>query len=144
MQNNMIKYFFNPGSYSKNINIVLLLLRISVGIFMLTHGWGKLLKLFGDDPIKFSDPIGVGATASLALAVFAEFFCSILLIFGMATRFAAIPLLITMLVAALIVHADDGFKKQEMALLYSVMYLAILIAGAGKISIDNWLSKKFT
>jgi putative oxidoreductase len=109
---------------------------------MLTPGMGKLSILFGDGPIRFPDPIGVGATASLLLAVFSEVFCSILLIFGIGTRLAAIPLLITTLVAALIVHANDGFGKQELPLLYSAIYVVIAIAGAGKISIDNWIFAK--
>ncbi|GAB1403351.1 DoxX family protein [Lentimicrobium sp.] len=138
----MIKNIFNPGNYPNNINFALLLLRIVIGIFMLTHGMGKFSTFFGADPIQFSDPIGVGATASLALAVFAEVFCSLLLIFGIATRLAAIPLLITMLVAALIVHANDGFGRQELPLLYAAVFFAIAIAGAGKISIDHWIYRK--
>lgn len=51
-------------------------------------------------------------------------------------------LLTTMLVAALIVHANDGFGKQELPLLYATIYVAIIIGGAGKISIDNWMEKK--
>ena len=140
----MIKNIFNPGNYPKNIDYVLLLLRLAVGIFMLTHGIGKFSKLFGGDPIQFADPIGVGVTASLALVVFAEVFCSILLIFGLATRFAAIPLLITMLVATFIIHANDGFGRQELPLIYSFVYLIMAIAGAGKISIDNWITLKLT
>lgn len=109
---------------------------------MLTHGAGKFSKLFGDAPIKFADPLGVGVTASLALAVFAEVFCSVLLILGLTTRLAAIPLLITMLVIAFVVHANDGFGKQELPLLYSIIYLSIAITGAGVISIDNWIYRK--
>ncbi|MBL7917515.1 MAG: DoxX family protein [Bacteroidia bacterium] len=138
----IIKNIFNPGIYTKNINLILLLLRISVGVFMLSHGLGKFSKLFGDDPIKFADPLGVGATASLALTVFSEVICSVFLILGFATRFAAIPLVITMLVAAFFAHANDGFVKQELPLLYCVIYLAIAITGAGKISIDNLIYKK--
>lgn len=133
----MIKSIFNPGSYPGNINLALLLLRVAAGVFMLTHGTGKVSTLFGDEPIAFADPIGLGETASLVLAAFAEFLCSILLIFGLATRFAAIPLLITMLVAALIIHQTDGFGKQELPLLYAVIYLSIALAGAGKISLDH-------
>lgn len=138
----MINKIFNPGNYDQRINLVLLILRLAAGAFMLTHGIGKFSKLVGDAPITFADPIGVGVTTSLALAVFTEVFCSILLIVGFATRFVAIPLFITMLVAAFIVHANDGFGKQELALLYGVMYFCITIAGAGKISIDNWLYRK--
>lgn len=138
----MIKNVFYPWNYPRNIDFALLILRIAAGGFMLTHGIGKFVKLFGADPIQFADPIGIGVTASLALAVFAEVFCSVFLIFGVATRFSAIPLLITMLVAAFIVHANDGFGKQELALLYVVIYLVIAIAGAGKYSVDNWIYKK--
>jgi putative oxidoreductase len=138
----MIRNILNPGTYSNNINYMLLLLRLVGGIFMLTHGVGKFSALFGDDPIQFPDPIGIGATASLALAVFSEVFCSILLIVGLGTRFAAIQLLITMLVAALIFHADDPFGKQELPLLYATIYFVIVVIGAGKISIDNWIFNK--
>ncbi len=139
----IIKNLLDPGNYPQKINLILLLLRLSVGVFMLSHGLGKFSKLFGDEPIKFADPIGVGITPYLALAVFAEVLCSILLILGIATRLATVPLLTTMLVAAFIIHASDGFGKQELPLLYSLIYIVIAIMGAGKFSIDNWLSKRF-
>ncbi len=132
----IIKAIFNPGDYPKNVSIALLILRVVIGIFMLTHGIGKFQTLFGSEPIKFADPIGIGATASLALTVFSEVFCSILLIIGLGTRFAAIPLLITMMVAAFIVHINDGFGKQEFALIYALIYTTIIIIGAGKYSLD--------
>ncbi|MCB9365175.1 MAG: DoxX family protein [Flavobacteriales bacterium] len=136
------KNLFNSGDYPNNVNIALLVLRVIIGIFMLTHGWGKMETLFSGEPIQFADPLGLGATVSLVLTVFAEVFCSILLILGLGTRFAAIPLLITMLVAAFIIHANDGFGKQEFALLYGVIYLTILLIGAGRYSLDYSISKK--
>lgn len=138
----LIKKIFDTGNYPKNISISLLFLRIVVGVFMLTHGYGKFLMMTGDGPIQFADPLGMGVTASLILAVFAEFFCSIFLIFGVATRLSAIPLLITMLVAALIVHAPDAFTRKELPLLYAATYLVIALAGPGKYSVDNWIFKK--
>jgi putative oxidoreductase len=138
----MIKSLFNPGNYTKRIDTVLLLLRLAGGIFMLTHGMGKFTSLFSGEPIQFPDPIGVGASASLALTVFSEVLCATLLIVGFATRAAAIPLLITMLVAVFVIHGADGWGKQELPLLYGVVYLAIAVAGAGRLSIDNWLFAK--
>ncbi|MCX7546333.1 DoxX family protein [Xanthomarina sp. F1114] len=133
---------FTPGFYPNNVNTALLILRVVIGILMLTHGWGKMETLFSGEPIQFADPIGLGANFSLALAVFAEVLCSILLIIGLGTRLAAIPLLITMLIAAFIVHANDGFGKQEFALLYAVIYLTIAMIGSGKYSLDYMISKK--
>ncbi len=106
---------------------------------MLTHGMGKFSKLLFSDPVQFADPIGVGVTASLALAVFSEFFCSTFSILGLATRLSAIPLIITMLVAAFIVHPADGFGQQELPLLYATVYLILAVAGAGRISLDRWI-----
>lgn len=140
----MIKNIFNPGNYSKNIDFVLLLLRLVVGGFMLTHGIGKFEKLFFGEPITFPDPIGVGPTASLALVVFSEVFCSLFLIFGIATRLSSIPLIITMLVAAFIAHAADGFGKQELPLLYTVIYIVLVISGSGRIAFDNWMYQKLS
>lgn len=136
------KKLFHPGHYEKNLNVMFFILRLSVGALMLTHGLEKVPALFGSEPIQFPDPIGVGAATSLALAVFTEVICSILLILGLGTRFAAFALLMTMLIAAVIVHADDPFARQELPLLYASIYFVITIAGAGKISFDNWIYAK--
>lgn len=135
----IIKKSLNPGNYTNNISLALLFLRVIAGVFMLTHGYPKFLMLFNEGPVQFADPIGIGETASLVIAMFAEFFCSIFLIFGLATRFSALSLLITMLVAGLIVHGPDAFRMKEMSLLYGAIYTVILITGAGKYSVDNWL-----
>ena len=137
----IIQKIFSPGNYSNNINFSLLFLRVTSGIFMLTHGVGKLTKLIEGGTIKFANPIGIGPEASLILAVFAEFFCSIFLIFGIATRVSSIPLIITMMVAGFIAHAGDPFAVKEKAFLFLVIFITILIMGAGKFSVDNLISK---
>ncbi len=110
---------------------------------MLTHGTPKLIKLFSSEEIAFADPFGVGMGFTLALAVFAEFICSILVILGLGTRLAVIPLIITMFTAAFIIHAADPFSGKEMALLYLLTFTVILITGAGKHSLDfYWLKRK--
>ncbi|TXE10343.1 DoxX family protein [Gelidibacter salicanalis] len=140
--NTTVKNILNPGAYSNPINIVLLILRLSVGVLMLTHGWGKFVTLFGAAPIQFADPLGVGAAASLSLTVFAEVLCSILLIIGLGSRLATIPLIITMFVAIFIIHESDGFGRQELPLLYATIYIAIALLGAGKYSVDYLITKK--
>lgn len=138
----MLKSVFHPVTVSGHGNIALLLLRLTAGILMLTHGMGKLNLLLGSEPIAFPDPLGVGATASLALTVFAEVFCSVLLILGLATRLSVIPLIITMLVAFFIIHSADPLSAKELPLFYLVIYVALGIAGAGQFSIDHLLYKK--
>jgi putative oxidoreductase len=122
---------------SKSLDIALLLLRVIFGGFMIySHGYPKLLRFFGDDPIKFADPFGLGPTASLAMAVFAEVICALFLIFGAFTKLATIPLIITMLVAAFYANWSGPFGDKEQALLYLFVYLALLFSGAGWYSVD--------
>ena len=129
----------------RNLDIGILVLRLFFGGFMIIlHGWGKMLKLFSEGPIEFGDPIGLGPTVSLGLTVFAEFLCSILIMLGLFTRWAAIPLIITMLVAAFIVHGPDPLMRKEKALLYLAPYIFLLLNGAGKYSLDHlWRKDQF-
>lgn len=119
------------------IDAGLLILRVTVGLMMLiAHGLPKLGK-FGDDPIQFADPIGLGVTLSLAMAVFAEVGCSALLALGVLTRAVAVPLLFTMLVAAFVVHAEDPWSRKEFALLYAIPYITLILTGPGRFSLDH-------
>jgi len=126
----------------QHLNIVLLITRIAVGSFMLTHGIPKLMKFFSTGDITFGDPLGVGTIPSLMMAIFAEVLCSIFVILGLGTRIAVIPLIITMLVAVLLVHASDPFGKKELGLMYLTIYMLLIVLGSGKYSMDEWLLRR--
>lgn len=118
-------------------SIGLLVLRLGVGLMMLlAHGWGKLVG-FSDLAEKFPDPLGIGPTTTLVLAIFAEVVCALLIVVGLGTRFAAVPLLVTMLVAAFVVHADDPWARQEFALLYAIPFLTLVFTGGGRFALDS-------
>ena len=108
---------------------------------MLSHGYGKLEKIMAGN-VQFGDPIGLGPEVSIILVVFAEVLCALFLLFGIFTRLASIPLAFTMAVAAFIVHAEDGFGKQEMSLLYLTIFIVLLILGGGKYSLQSLMSKR--
>jgi putative oxidoreductase len=117
-------------------NAGMLLLRVFAGTTMLlSHGWGKLLRLLDGDT-GFVDVMGIGELPSLLLTIFAEVFCALLVTLGLWTRFAALPLIITMAVAVFYVHAGDPFSKQELGLFYLVAYSTIFLLGPGKYSFD--------
>lgn len=123
------------GETAKSLG--LLLLRVGLGALMLGgHGWGKLAG-FTELAQKFPDPLGVTPPVSLALAVFAEVACSVLIALGVYTRLAAVPLLVTMAVAAGMVHAGDPWADKEMAVLYGVGFLVLIVAGGGRFTLDR-------
>lgn len=105
-------------------------------MLMLTHGLPKLAMLFSGEPVQFPPIMGMSPEFSLGLAIFAEVFCSILILVGMATRLATVPLLITMLVAVFLIHQAEPFAKKEAALYYALFYVILLITGSGKYSVD--------
>ena len=121
----------------KQISIGLLVLRVGIGCLMLVHGFQKVLgfsKLSG----AFPDPIGVGSQLSLILAIGAEVGCSVLLILGLGTRLAVVPLAFTMLVALFLVHADDPWNVKELAAIYLLVYASLFLTGSGQFSLDHW------
>ena len=123
-------------------DLALLILRLGMGgVMLFSHGWGKLSQ-FNVMSAHFPDPLGVGSTLSLALAVFAEFFCALAVSLGILTRYTVLPLIVTMAVAAFIVHGGDPFAKKEMALLYLVGYVVIALAGSGKYSLDSVIKRQ--
>lgn len=123
-----------------NSDLGLLILRVFPSAFMLTHGWAKLVG-FNEYAGKFPGLFGLSSEISLALAIGSEFFGAILVILGIATRISSLSLLITMLVAGLLVHAQDPFAKKELALLYAAVYAACFVLGSGKYALGHKLSK---
>lgn len=117
-------------------DIGLLLLRLGFGGTMLfAHGLNKLFS-YSEKAATWADPIGVGPQASLALAIFAEVACSLGIVTGLFTKLAAVPLMITMFVAAVLVHADDPWQKKELAVVYFIAFTAIALMGPGRLSLD--------
>ncbi|MBK6541506.1 MAG: DoxX family protein [Flavobacteriales bacterium] len=115
----------------------LLSLRLTAGGIMLwQHGWPKLMG-FADRMDKFADPFGIGPTASLALIVFAEVFCAALVVLGLWTRAALIPLIIGMAVIVFMLKSGDPFGEKEMPAVYLAMYVVLLFTGSGRYSIDR-------
>lgn len=119
------------------VDLALLILRIGSGGLMLTHGVPKISKLF-ETPIKFSDPIGLGETPSLILTLIGEVIAPIFIIIGFKTKIASVPAIITMFVAAFIIHLSDPIGKKEKAILYLMCFVVLFLTGAGKYSIDSF------
>lgn len=134
---------FNSSKVNDTVlNGLILVIRLFVGISMLTHGLPKLDKLIANDKIEFMNFLGLGSAISLVLVVFAEFLCSVFIMLGFLTRFATIPLMVTMLIAFFVVHGSDPYATKELSMVYFFFYLTIFVLGSGKFSLDWLFSKK--
>ena len=125
----------------------LAVLRVWTGAeLFLQHGWEKRPERWAWYMGHFiQNPIGIGPHASFFIAFTADFVCSILLIVGLATRWAALFAFGNIFVAWSLVthflffgHNDHG----ELMLLYMGALLMLLIAGPGAACIDQILMRK--
>ena len=119
-----------------SFNLGLLILRVGFSIGLMTHGYGKFLKVINGN-FKFGDPIGIGVAPSLILASFGEFIAPIFIIIGWKTRLFSIFPASTMLVAFAIAHDGDPFSRKEKSLMYLIAFIVIHFMGAGKYSVDK-------
>ncbi|MBN2104510.1 DoxX family protein [bacterium] len=116
------------------------LLRVSGSFFMIYgHGWPKLIRLFSGDPVRFYNPLGIGAVPSLILVVLAEFLCALFILLGLFTRLSAIPLIISMAVASFIHHGGDTLAGKELPLIYLLIFTTLLLTGPGRFSLQHGL-----
>lgn len=122
---------FNTGTF---------LLRVGLGLLMIPHGYSKLVR-FDTLQHKFMSFLGMGSTLTLIMVIIAELICASLLIIGLVTRFAVIPLIIAMAVALFISHNGDFFKEGEKASLYLIGFITIFLIGPGKASIDALIKR---
>jgi putative oxidoreductase len=108
----------------------LLILRVvAAGMLIYGHGAVKISHMIHGQ-FAFADPIGIGIVPSLILAAFAEGICAFFVGIGLFTR-----------IAAFIVCIDLGVafftSFDQLALIYLVIFVALLLSGAGRFSFDH-------
>ncbi|MBV9455377.1 MAG: DoxX family protein [Rubrobacter sp.] len=126
--------------------VALLVVRVIVGIIMTAHGWQKLTEI---GPANFGQGLaqsGVPLPIFMGYVVtFTEFIGGILLIVGLLSRLAALFLTINLTVAILLVSIHSGLLSStsrigmELPLALIAGFLAILLAGPGRLSLDYLL-----
>ena len=136
----MIKKIFAPGNDSCQTSAGLLVLRLWLGLTMLLHHGLDKVTNFDKYATMFPDPLGIGVKPGLALVAFAETVGALLLALGLLTRFGALTLVIDLAVAFFMVH--KSLQGGELAFIYLAGYVALLIAGGGKFSLDKALFGK--
>jgi putative oxidoreductase len=121
-----------------------LVARVTVGWVFLWSGWGKL----NDLPTVIENFAGWGIQFPHVLAPFVstvEFLGGLLLLLGLFTRLAAVPLIVVMIVAVLTAKWDEVDSLETLLGFDEVAYLALFlwlaIAGPGPISCDSVLQR---
>ncbi len=122
-----------------------LLLRLAVGVVFLRTGWGKLHNL--DGVTEFFTSLHIPAPRFQAtLVAWTELLGGASLLLGLATRLAAIPLSVTMVVAILTAVMPDLDDKLDLLgkneLLYLVIFLGLAVAGPGAFSLDQLIARR--
>lgn len=121
------------------------MLRIYVGAAVLTaHGWPKLQEMLGGGGHfpGLVESLGLPFPTLFAwLAALSQVVGSLLVIFGLWTRPAALAVGFTIAYGVLSVHWGDGFQGMELGLTYSVLLAAIAVSGPGRISLDGAMSR---
>ena len=122
------------------VSYSLLILRVIASVMMIiNHGWNKILagqEKWNRLGTALTDFIGIDFMSVFFgfMAAFSESIGMVMVIFGIFTRPAAFLLLFTMFVASMN-HLVDG-KFPELAIMYLIVMLALLISGPGKFSLD--------
>ena len=109
-----------------------LILRISVGWVFIYHGSQKLFGVFGGPGVsgfaKWLSSLQVPyPEVSAWMASGAEFFCGMALVLGIYARWAALPLIVVMLVAIIYVHGANGFNIAQKGFEYNFVLIAALV-----------------
>lgn len=120
--------------------------RLTLGWIFLQSGWGKLNDL--PKVIAFFTELGIPAPQIQApLAAGTEFLCGALMLLGLVTRFASLPLVGTMLVAILTAKRGDVHELSDLfgfaEYLYIVLALWLAAYGPGPISVDALVAKRW-
>jgi putative oxidoreductase len=135
-----------------NLSLGILLVRVIIGVLMAFYGYQKLINFetmaasdFWAKEVSF---LGMTGKTPLALTIFAEFFCSLLLIIGLFTRLALIPLLICMgyIIACVakfeVIYSGDNGIEVNNAFVYFMIYLGIYLTGSGNYSLDYKIANR--
>jgi len=136
----MLQRLFKPLTLPTSANWGILILCVGTSLLMMRYEISKLERSMAGDK-GFADPFGLCEEFTLALTIFAELICSVLLLAGLFTKAVLTPLIFTMLVALLIIHSDDPFDTKEPPIVFLIPYFTIFLTGPGRFSFDHKLFK---
>ena len=133
--NNRLTTLLSSLSSDRWFDSAILFMRIFIGAMMLTHGIGKIQN-YNAIVNSFPDPLGIGSAVSFTLITLTEVGCSVLIIMGLFTRLATLPLIFGMYVATFIAFPEKTFAEGELSFVYMGIYIMLLVSGGGRYALD--------
>ena len=138
----MFYNFLFPQTFrGKGVSFLILCIRLFFGVLFFMHGLDKMTN-YDQLSLTFPDIMGFGSYMSLMLSIFAEFCCSLFLIFGLLVRVMLIPMIIAMAVAFFDVH-DAMMPEGELSLIYLIVFIIVYLTGPGRFSLDYLIDSRF-
>jgi putative oxidoreductase len=138
--------------FSTDAGWALLLVRFPLGLDMFVHGYMKMTNIPGT--MRYFDGLNVPHFFAW-LAIIAEFFGGLGLMLGLLSRIAAFGAGVTMLVAIFLRHLPYGYlmnwhgalpfgtEGYEYHTLAIGMAMAVMVAGAGAVSVDRAIASRW-
>lgn len=137
---------FSGFSYT---NMARLFMRLFVGVMFMQFGISQLVH-YNDLCYAFPSMLGLSHQTCLNIMIVIELICSLLIMVGFLTRFATIPAILAMIAAAVYIAGDlipetaswgiTANQPGYIPIMFIGIFLFILLAGPGKISVDYLLS----
>lgn len=133
-------FLFPQYLRGRGVSFMILFVRIFFGALFLMHGLDKMMN-FSQLSVTYPSVFGLGSYATLMLAIFCEFACSIFLITGTLTRIILIPMVVSMAVAFFDIH-DGMMPDGELSLIYLIVFFVLFVTGPGRYSVDYLIDRK--
>lgn len=132
----------NTPLMTRNNDIGLLLLRLTIGVLLLFHGTAKLFNGVSGIQETFAEN---GLPTSIAYGVYiGEVIAPLMIILGYRTRIGGLLIAATMLVAIILAHGDDLFSVGksggwaiELPVLFLMGGVVLFFTGAGKYVVSS-------
>jgi len=142
MMKNLLFLIMRTNAGSVCNNVALLFFRVAVSTELLVAHGLKKVGVGVSLPEVVPNPLGFPDFFNQAFATTANLIMPLFIIFGLMTRIAALPILAVTLTGYFVLHFNDPILVKDVPFIYSVCFLLIFFTGAGKYSLDNYITDR--
>jgi len=119
------------------ISLGLLLLRVIGGALLISGRAWTWQTLIDSNRVLESTGWILGGEIGWFLTLFSECLCTLLVMFGMFTKFASVPPAVAMMIAGLALPGGTAWSERELYFLLALPFFVLSFTGAGEYSVDS-------